>query len=108
MKENQEKKPKKVRRYYDEAFKRAAVEHCQRNGGDVSGTANELGINYWTLRDWVDGARTARNHTAGASGLRTRSTTELESENRELNAELARVREQRDILKKSLGILSNP
>src|SRR5690349_11709138 len=108
MKENQEKKPKKARRYYDEAFKKAAVEHCQRNDGDVSGTASELGINYWTLRDWVDGARAARNHAAGASDLRARSTTELESENRALKAELARVREQRDILKKSLGILSNP
>jgi hypothetical protein len=33
---------------------------------------------------------------------------ELEQENRRLKAELARVTEQRDILKKSLGILSAP
>jgi hypothetical protein len=32
----------------------------------------------------------------------------LEADNRRLKAELARVTEQRDILKKSLGILSTP
>lgn len=33
---------------------------------------------------------------------------DLESENRALRAELARVREQRDILKKTLGIFAVP
>ena len=34
--------------------------------------------------------------------------TNLEDENRALKAELARVREQRDILKKTVGIFSEP
>jgi hypothetical protein len=33
---------------------------------------------------------------------------DLEAENRALKAELQRVREQRDILKRTLGILSEP
>jgi transposase-like protein len=96
-------KKKRPRRHFDAEFKKAAVEHCARQDGDLSGTANELGINYWTLRDWVEGAR------ARAAGPATPPTTaELEAEVRRLRSALARVTEQREILKKSLGILSTP
>src|ERR1043165_5969 len=93
---------KKTRRQFDAAFKRAAVEHCQRRGGSVAETANELGINYWTLRDWVDHAKTAGTSDAAPT------VSDLEAENRRLKLELAKVTEQREILKKSLGILSTP
>ena len=82
---------KRPRRHYDAAFKKAAIEHCQRHGGDLSGTAGELGINYWTLRDWVEAARPK---AAGPSAPRT--VVELEAENRRLRGELARVTEQRE------------
>jgi transposase-like protein len=59
-----------------------------------------LGVNYWTLRDWMEAAE-QKEKPAKAS-----NPSELEVENRRLKAELARVTEQRDILKKSLGILS--
>jgi transposase len=107
MNENQPAKPegakaeKKPRRKFDAAFKAAAVEHCRRGGGDVMQTALDLGINYWTLRDWMELAQTP-------SPSRPASMSELEQENRRLRVELARVSEQRDILKKSLGILSAP
>ena len=94
---------KRPRRHYDAEFKKAAVEHCARHGGDLSGTAGELGINYWTLRDWVEAAR-----RAVALPARPRTAAELETEVRHLRGELARVTEQREILKKSLGILSTP
>ena len=94
---------KRARRHYDAEFKKAAVEHCTRHGGDLSHTAGELGVNYWTLRDWVEAARPG---TAPPSVPRT--VAELEAENRRLKTELARVTEQREILKKSLGILSTP
>jgi len=93
---------KKPRRQFDAAFKQAAVEHCQRQGGSVADTASELGINYWTLRDWVDNAK------AGVITGKASTAKDLEAENRRLKMELARVTEQRDILKKSLGILSTP
>ena len=94
---------KRPRRYYDAEFKEAAVEHCARHGGDVSGTAAELGVNYWTLRDWIEATRPA----AVPPGA-PRTVAELEAEVRRLKSELARVTEQREILKKSLGILSIP
>ena len=94
---------RKPRRYYDAEFKKAAVEHCTRHGGDLSGTAGELGVNYWTLRDWVEAAR-----PSNAAPATPRTVAELETENRRLKGELARVTEQREILKKSLGILSIP
>jgi transposase-like protein len=102
LRETTTTKKRKPRRYYDAGFKRAAVEHCVRHEGDLSRTASELGINYWTLRDWVEAAR----EPAKPSGPRT--VAELEAENRRLKSELARVTEQREILKKSLGILSIP
>ena len=94
---------KRPRRHYDAEFKKAAVEHCARHGGDLSGTAAELGINYWTLRDWVEATR-----PTAASPAVPRTVAELEAEVRRLKSELARVTEQREILKKSLGILSIP
>lgn len=92
---------KRKRRSYDAAFKRAAVEHYKKHGSDLSRASQELGINLWTLRDWVEAERGANTPTKAE-----RSREELEAENRRLAKELERVTEQRDILKKSLGILS--
>jgi len=92
----------KARPSYDEAFKRSAVEHYQRHGGTIQRTAQELGINYWTLRGWIQ-AQCAQPAPPPA----VRNLTEAETEIARLRAELTRVTEQRDILKKSLGILSH-
>ena len=94
---------KRARRPYDAEFKKAAVEHCARHGGDLSRTAGELGVNYWTLRDWVEAAR-----PAAAPSTTPGTVAEWEAEVRRLRSELARVTEPREILKKSLGILSIP
>jgi transposase-like protein len=94
---------KRVRRQYDAAFKQSAVAHCQRHGGDVTRTAQELGLNHWTLRDWMQAERRKNLPPPPVLTLALAQT-----ENARLHAELARVTEQRDILKKSLGILSHP
>ncbi len=94
---------KRVRRQYDTAFKQSAVAHCQRHGGDVKRTAQELGLNHWTLRDWMQAERDKHHPPSVVLTL-----AETQAENTRLRAELARVTEQRDILKKSLGILSHP
>lgn len=83
---------------YDEAFKRQAVEHWIKSGKNGTQIAAELGISYPSLKDWK------RRYVGDATPARA----DLEAENRALKAELARVREQRDILKKTLGILSEP
>lgn len=95
-----DKRQKKTRHKYTAEFKAQAVAHVQQHGGDLTRTAAELGVNYWTLRDWIEATqRTERPLQAGA-------LADLTAENRRLKAELERVTQQRDILKKSLGILS--
>jgi len=83
-------------KHYDPAFKRQAVEHWIKSGRPGTRIAAELGISYPTLKAWK------RRYTGDAlpQGL------DLAAENRALRAELARVREQRDILKKTLGIFT--
>ena len=93
----------RVRRTYDAAFKESASAHCQRHGGDVARTAQELGLNHWTLRDWMQAER--RKNLPPAPVL---TLAQAQSENARRHVELLRITEQRDILKKSLGILSLP
>jgi transposase len=81
---------------HDEAFKRQAVEHWIKTGKLGTQIARELGVSYPCLKDWK------RRYAGEATPVRA----DLQAENRALKAELARVREQRDILKKTLGILS--
>lgn len=87
---------------YDAAFKRSAVAHYHRHGGTIQRTAQELGINHWVLRDWIRAERAQQ-----APPPAVRNLSEAETEIARLRTELARVAEQRDILKKSLGILSH-
>src|SRR5207249_3511212 len=83
---------------YDEAFKQAAVENWIKTGQPGTQIAAELGISYPSLKDWK------RRYYGDATPQRD----DLEAENRALKSELARVREQRDILKKTLGIFTEP
>lgn len=93
-------------RQYDEAFKQEAVRLWQSSGRAAEDTARALGISVFQLYDWGKrGSRTSR--AAGSSGFPL-SKEELQAENERLKRELARIIEQRDILKKATGILSEP
>lgn len=81
---------------YDDAFKRQAVEHWLRSGRSGTQIAQELGMSYPSLKEWK------RRYGGEAAPQRA----DLETENRARRSEWARVREPRDILKKTLGILS--
>ena len=83
---------------YDEVFKRLAVENWIKTGQPGTQIAAELGISYPSLKEWK-----RRYH-----GDATPQRDDLAAENRALKAELARVREQRDILKKTVGIFTEP
>lgn len=83
---------------YDEAFKRQAVENWIRSGRPGTQIARELGVSYPALKDWK------RRYYGDA----TPTHPDLVAENRTLRAELQRAREQCRILKKTLGILSEP
>ena len=65
--------------------------------------AQEFGVQVWNLRDWK------RQYGAVArplDGPIPQSPEAMAQEIQQLRKELARVRMQRDILKKSMGILS--
>jgi transposase len=91
-------KPSATTKRYDDAFKHAAVENWIKSGQRGTQIAAELGVSYPSLKDWK------RRYVGDVTPVRA----DLAAENRALRAELIRVREQRDILKKTLGILSEP
>lgn len=97
---NNEPGPKKQ---YDEAFKRAAVEMWLKGGKSAQIIATELGISAETLKGW-------RRRLGVVPPARTTPPTmeELQAENQRLRRELHNVVRQREILKKTLGILSDP
>ncbi len=87
---------KRMRRHYDEAFKRQAVALVQTSGRSLIEVAAELGVSHWNLRDWRE--------IYGTRSTPAQLTEQLER----LRQELIEVREQRYALKKALGILSTP
>lgn len=93
--------------YFDEEYKREALRLWRESGRSAAKVAAELGIRPQLLYKWArpkQGAGTAE----AASRRPQRSQAELEAEIERLRAENAKLLEQREVLKKSLGILSEP
>lgn len=97
--ENREKIDRKLRRFYDEEFKRNAVELLESGARSAVQLARELGVSDCSLGKWK---RRYGKQVAGGA----RAAEEAQSQRiKYLEAELERVSRQRDILKKALGIL---
>jgi len=94
--------PKTKYKRYDEAFKRSAVEHWMVSGKSARLIADELGINQQNLHKWKQKFKTL------PAGQVAGTLEAMQAENRRLQRELHRVVQQRDILKKTLGIISEP
>jgi transposase len=92
----EEGKTKRTRRQYDEAYRREAVALVESSGRSLSEIARELGISHWNLRDWIP--LYGRRSEAG----------QLAAQVARLQKENANLRQQRDALKKVLGILAEP
>lgn len=104
-KQRTEAKPQR----YDEAFRREAIRLWKSSGKSAEITARELGISVFQLYDWNRGAGVSRAADAARlPDLKVASKEELQGEIERLQRELTRVSEQRDILKKAAGILSEP
>jgi|WetSurMetagenome_2_1015567.scaffolds.fasta_scaffold237285_1 transposase len=82
---------------YSEEFKKEAVRLALEGGMSRSRVARDLGVNINSLAGWIKKAKATR-------GGEVRET--LEAENRRLRRELAIVTEERDIVKKAVGIFS--
>ena len=98
------RKPARERARYTEEYKQEALELLRNSGRSTAKVAAELGIRAPLLYRW---ARPKRESNLSKAELnRGRSVEELEAEIRRLRAENAKLLEQREVLKKSLGILS--
>ena len=97
-------KPSRTKARYTEEYKQEALELWRKSGRSAAKVAAELGIRAPLLYRWARPKRQANHSKAelGAGG----SVEELEAEIRRLRAENAKLLEQREVLKKSLGILS--
>ena len=97
-----EKKNKREKRVYDEAFRRDAVALLQSSDEPLVQIAAELGVSQWNLRDW-------RKQYGDSNGSRKPSKSAavaVQSELARLRRENQNLKAQRDILKKALGILA--
>lgn len=97
-------KPARSKARYTEEYKQEALKLWRASGRSAAKVAAELGIRPPLLYRWAHLERQANlSKSDSKSG---RSVEELEAENRRLRTENAKLLEQREILKKSLGILS--
>jgi transposase-like protein len=95
-------KRRKVRTY-DKEFKLNAIKLYLTSGRPYEEISSELGIPVGTLVTWVKGHAKEGSEAFPGKGHVKPSDVELLN----LRKELAMVREERDILKKALGIFSS-
>ena len=80
---------------YSKEFREEAVRLVLESETSAAQVARDLGVNLWTLRDWL---RAHRKRGAGRSPAKPET---LEEENRRLKRELAVMKQEREILKKA-------
>jgi transposase len=98
------RKPVREKASYTEQYKQEALELWRSSGRSAAKVAAELGIRPPLLYRWAQLER--RSNLAKSEPKSKRSVEVLEAEVRRLRAENAKLLEQREVLKKSLGILS--
>ena len=102
---NKDSKAGATPRRYDEAFKREAVRLWKSSGKAAETTARELGLRVFQLYDW---RKEFRDTPPPGAAAPPKTMAGLQAENERLRQEVARLTEQREILKKAAGILSEP
>ena len=98
----------KTRRKFDETFKREAVQNWLTSGKSAEVIAQELGLNANRLFAWKHRFAPADAGGRAGAGAKPGSVADLQGQLEAALRENRHLREQRDILKKTLGILSEP
>lgn len=93
-----------IRRKYDDEFKKDAVRLLISSGRTIREVAEELGVERSNLGRWRLKHLSKLDKVSGETGI---TPSDMEEEIRRLRKELAYAQEQRDILKKACGILSD-
>ena len=83
------------KRVFTDEFKKAAVDQVVGQRHTMKSVAKRLGVNYHTLREWVQATKAAAGGTLIPADLPADQLV------RELQKENARLRMERDILKKA-------
>jgi transposase len=96
MGEEPRQTPQRTRRGFTKEFNRDAVELVRSSGRPIAAIARELGIYDSTLGNWVRQDRIDRGEREGL-------TTEERARLRQLEAENARLRMERDLLKRTVA-----
>ena len=101
--ENSRKGPRGAKPKYSEEFKRGVADHWCSSGKTAEQVAREFGVTPTNVYEW----RKRYGMTLKPVDAPVPTTPEeLKREVQQLRKELARVTMQRDILKKTMGILS--
>ena len=100
--------PVQVRRKFDETFKRESVEHWLQSGKSAGVIARELGLQPNRLYSWRQSFAPADAGGGASAGAKPRSLADLQGQLDAALRDNRHLREQRDILKKTLGIFSEP
>jgi transposase len=97
-------RPARRKASYTDQYKQEALKLWRNSGRSAAKVGAELGIRPPLLYRWAQLER--EPEATKSKGKSRRSVEELAAENRHLRAENAKLLEQREVLKKSLGILS--
>ena len=88
---------------YTKEFRQEAVKQTVEEGLSVHETAKRLSLAPTTLINWVKAYKEGK---LGEVGKNQRPLTELEAENYRIRKELAKVKMERDILKKATALFA--
>lgn len=92
----------KAQKTYTPEFKREAVRLAQTSGKPIMQIARELGISDTSIHQWRKELAAHREEAFPGSGHQTAQDEEL----RRLKRELEITKQERDVLKKAIGIFS--
>jgi len=90
---------------YDEAFKIGAIKLVVDGGRSPKEVGQELGVHPDTVKNWLKSSGySTQVHREKAESKKVK---QLETENRALKKQLEKKQEALDVLKKSIGIISD-
>jgi transposase len=99
------KKVTTTRRKYDLSFKEDVIKMIS-SGRPISEISQSLGVSASLLHRWYKSASAVSTTPSKSGAIPSSSQNSLLAENDRLKAELRRTEQERDILKKALGIFS--
>ncbi len=92
---------KKYTNKYNSEFRESAVKLAVESDQPITQTARDLGINISTLHTWIN-----KFHKDDGSSGTSVSDEHIYDENKRLRKEVARLREEREILKKAAAFFA--